>query len=140
MGERFDGDVVAGIDFKLRLQELAEISPMHGVGVSRQVMIGRLAGRGLRRRRRRQRAAAGPCGRRAAACEKRALEKAAPLAVEIVEQLLPMEFEFRTSRVIPSAHSRTSPFIWRSYVASCINCYFPPIGQKCSRISLITAR
>ena len=31
-----DGDVIARIHFKLRLQELAEIAPMYGVGVRRQ--------------------------------------------------------------------------------------------------------
>ena len=40
----FDGDVVAGIHFKLRLQELAEIAPMHGVGSS-PADNGRSAGR-----------------------------------------------------------------------------------------------
>ena len=84
----FDGDVVARIHFKLRLQELAEIAPMHGVGVCRQVMVGRLAGSCLRRRRRRQRAARGPCRRRSAARDERTLEKAAPFAVEIIEKLL----------------------------------------------------
>jgi hypothetical protein len=108
MGDRFDGNVVAGIDFKLRLQQLAEISPMHGAGVCRQVMVGRLAGRGLCRRRRRQYPGASPGRRRSAACEERTLEKAAPLAVEIVEKLLPMKFEFRAVCVIPTAHSRTS--------------------------------
>ena len=110
MGDRFDGDVVAGIDFKLRLQQLAEIAPMNGIGVRRQIMVGRLAGLGLRRRRRRQRAGTGPGRRRSAACEERTLEKAAPFAVEIVEKLLSMEFKFRTARVISTAHSRTSPF------------------------------
>ena len=47
-----DGDVVARIHFKLRLQELAEIAPMYRVGGRRQVMVGRLAGTRLRRRRR----------------------------------------------------------------------------------------
>ena len=60
MGHRLDGDVVARIHFKLRLQELAEIAPMHRVGICRQVMVGRLAGFGLRRSRRRKRAATGP--------------------------------------------------------------------------------
>jgi hypothetical protein len=46
-----DGDVIARIHFKLRLQELAEIAPMYGVGVRRQVMVGRLTGTWLRRRR-----------------------------------------------------------------------------------------
>ena len=108
MDDRFDGDVVAGIDFKLRLQQLAEISPMHSVGVCRQVMVGRLAGRGLCRHRRRQCPGASPGRRRSAACEERTLEKAAPFAVEIVEKPLPMEFEFRAVRVIPTALSRTS--------------------------------
>ena len=48
-----DGNVVARIYFKLRLQELAEIAPMHRVGIRRQVMVGRLAGTRLRRSRRR---------------------------------------------------------------------------------------
>ena len=60
MGYGLDGDVVARIHFELRLQELAEIAPMHGVGVRRQVMVGRLAGLGLRRSRRGQRAARRP--------------------------------------------------------------------------------
>jgi hypothetical protein len=47
-----DGDAVAGLHFKLRLQELAEIAPMYRVGVRRQVMVGRLASTRLRRSRR----------------------------------------------------------------------------------------
>ena len=59
MGQRLDGDVVAGIDLELRLEQLAEIAPMHGVGGRRQVVIGRLAAAPrLRRGGRDQRAAA----------------------------------------------------------------------------------
>src|SRR6516165_5819113 len=32
VGQRLDGDVVARVDLKLRLQELAEIAPMHRIG------------------------------------------------------------------------------------------------------------
>jgi hypothetical protein len=91
MGYSFDGDVVAGIDFKLRLQQLAKIAPMHGVGVGRQIMVGRLAGLGLCGRRGRQGAGAGPGRGRSAACEERTLEEATPFAVEIVQKLLPMK-------------------------------------------------
>jgi hypothetical protein len=109
MGYGFDRDVVAGIDFKLRLQKLAEIAPMHGVGIGRQIMVGRLAGLGLRRRRRRQRAGAGPGCRRSAAGEECALEKAAPFAVEIVQKLLPMKLK-----------------VWAGVIVSCAHDYRPP--------------
>src|SRR6202021_1759322 len=72
-------------------------------------MVGRLAGFGLCRRRGRQRAGAGPGRRRSAACEERALEKAAPFAVEIVEKLLPMKLK-----------------VWAGVIVSCAHDYVPP--------------
>ena len=43
VGHGLDGDVIARIHFELRLQELAKVAPMHGVGICRQVMVRRLA-------------------------------------------------------------------------------------------------
>jgi hypothetical protein len=71
-------------------------------------MVGRLPGFGLSGRRRRQRAAACPGCSRAAARQKRAFEKAAPLGIKIVEEPLSMKFKVRTAVVISFAHGRTS--------------------------------
>ena len=104
MGERLDGDVVAGIDLEPRLEQLAEIAPMHGVGGRREIVIGRLARPRLRRGRLDQRAAARRQGCGAATRHERALEKAAPFRVEIVEELLAMQLELRTIVVVACAH------------------------------------
>jgi hypothetical protein len=108
VGQGFDGDVVARVHLELRLQQLAEVAPMHGVGGCWQVVVGRPAGARLRRRRRRQRAARRPGGSRTAACHKRALEEAASLVVEIVEQLLPMLLKLRAIMIVPCAHDWNS--------------------------------
>ena len=63
---------------------------------------------GLRRRRGDQGAARRDERRRAAGRHESALQEAAPLAVEFVEQLLAMEFEIRAILVVASAH-RTIP-------------------------------
>ena len=42
MRQRLDGNEITGIDLDLRLQLLAEVAPMHRVGIRRQVMIGAL--------------------------------------------------------------------------------------------------
>ncbi len=114
MGQRFDGDVVAGIDLELRLEQLAEIAPMHRVRRRRQIMKGRLARprrRALCDRGRDQRAA-GRCPRssRATACHEGTLEEAAPFRVELVEQLLTMQFELRTIVIVACAHGNNSWF------------------------------
>jgi hypothetical protein len=109
MGDRFDCDVVAGIDFKLRLQQFAEIAPVHRVGVRGQIMIGRLAGFGLRRGRRCQGAGAGPCGSGSAAGEESALEKAAPFAIEIVQELLAVKLKVWAGLIVSCAHSDIPP-------------------------------
>ncbi len=110
MGQRFDGDVVAGINLEPRLEELAEIAPMHGVGGGRKIVIGRLAWPRLRRGRLDQRGAASRQGRGAAARHERALEEAAPLRVEIVEEFLAMQLELRTIVVVACAHGGTPGF------------------------------
>jgi hypothetical protein len=71
---------------------------------------GKLAGFGLSRSWRRKRAATCPGYSRAAASKKCALEKAAPLRIKVIEELLLMEFKVRTTPVISSAHCRTSLF------------------------------
>jgi hypothetical protein len=75
MGERFDGDEVTRLDRHLRLQRLAEIAPVHGVGAGGDVIvIDRLhrAGRVLRH------GGADPAGtERAETGGKRTLEQAA---------------------------------------------------------------
>ena len=106
MRQRFDGDVVAGIDLKLRLEQLAEIAPVHGIGIRRQIMIGRLARLGLRGRGRRKRGGAGPSCCRTTASQKCAFEEAAALAIEVVEQLLPMKLKIRAGVIVPCAHGR----------------------------------
>jgi hypothetical protein len=73
-------------------------------------MVSWLVGFGLSRSWRRKRAATCPGNSRAAASKKCALEKTPPLSVKVIEELLPMEFEVRTSPVISSAHGRP-PFL-----------------------------
>jgi hypothetical protein len=102
----FDGDVIAGIDLDLRLQELAEIAPVHGIGIRWQVMIGRLARLGLCRGGRGESAGAGPGCCRTTARQKCAFEEAAALAIEVVEQPLPMKLKVRASVIVPCAHGR----------------------------------
>ena len=80
---------------------------MHGLGGGRQVVVARLAlprRGGLGRGRRDQRRAAGGQGGRAAGRDEGALEEAAPLGVELVEQLLTMELEFRAIAIVACAH------------------------------------
>ena len=111
MGERLDGDVVAAVDLDDRLQELAEIAPMNGLGRRRNIVMAGLAlprDGGLGRRRGDQGAAGRDQRRRAAAGHEGALQETAPLVVEFLEQLPAMEFEIRTILVIASAH-RTIP-------------------------------
>ena len=105
VGQRFDRHIVAGVDLKPRLEQLAEIAPMHGVGGRRQIVVGGAAqpGRALRRRRRHQRAARRQ-GRRAAARRKGAFEETAPLSVEIVEQFTPMQLELWAIVIVACAH------------------------------------
>jgi len=110
MGNRLDGNVIARIHLDLRLEELTEIAPVHCVSICRQVMVSWLAGFGLSRSWRRKRAATCPGYSRAAASKKCALEKAAPLRIKVIEELLLMEFKVRTTPVISSAHCRTSLF------------------------------
>src|SRR6516165_3410092 len=74
-------------------------------------MVGRLAGAGLRRRRRHQRAARGPCCGRTAARQESALEEATPFGVELVEQLLPMQFKLRAVVIVPCAHDANSSLL-----------------------------
>ena len=117
MRQRLDGDVVAGIDLELRLEQLAEIAPVHGVRRRRQIVVGRLARSwcALRGRGRDQRAAGRrPRGRRAAAGHEGALEEAAPFRVELVEQLLAMQLELRTIVIVACAHGNSS-WVWRSW-------------------------
>jgi hypothetical protein len=110
VGDRLDGDEIAGIDFKLRLQQFAEIAPMHGVGICRQAVIGRLAGLGLRRRRSGEGAGAGEGRRCSAAGQEGALEKAASLGIEIVQKLLPMKLKLWVGVVVSCAHDYVPPW------------------------------
>jgi hypothetical protein len=65
----------------------------------------------LRGRRRDQRAAGRrPRRGRAAAGHEGALEEAAPFRVEVVEQLLAMQFELRTRVIVACAHGNNSWF------------------------------
>jgi hypothetical protein len=41
VGQRLDGDKVAWIDLELRLQESAEITPVHRIDIGRQMMMPR---------------------------------------------------------------------------------------------------
>jgi hypothetical protein len=109
MGNRLDGNVIARIHLDLRLEELAEIAPVHRVSIGRQVMVSRLARFGLSRSWRRKRAAT-PGYSRAATSKKCAFEKTAPLSIKVIEELLLMEHKVRTTLVISSAHCRTSLF------------------------------
>ena len=81
-------------DLELRLQQLAEIAPVHGLGRGRQIVVAGLArpgaAAGLRRRRRDQ-PAAGAERRRAAGRDEGALQEPAALVIEFVQQLLPMQ-------------------------------------------------
>jgi hypothetical protein len=97
-------------------------------------MVSWLAGFGLSRSRRRKRAATCPGYSCAAASEKCALEKTAPLSVKVIEELLVMEFKVRTTPVISSAHGRTSLFDVPETPFS--RFYW----HGCSRFSLVVAR
>ena len=108
MRQGLDSDVVARIHFKLRLQKLAEIAPVHGVCRCRQVMVGWLAGTGFLRKLASECSAGGPRSRRAAARKKCALEEAAPLAIEFVEQLLSMKLKLRAGVIFACAHADAS--------------------------------
>jgi hypothetical protein len=102
MGQSFDRHIVAGVDLKLGLEELAEIAPMHGLGRRRQIVVSRLAGarRALCGRWRDQRAAGCPRRCRTPARRERALEKTAPFRVEIFEQLLAMQLKLRAIVIV----------------------------------------
>jgi hypothetical protein len=88
MGQRFDGHEVTGVDFDHRLEQLAEIAPVHGIGGGRHIVVARFAlprAHSLRRSRRNQRDAARGKRRRPASHQERAFQKAAPLGVQIVK-------------------------------------------------------
>ena len=93
MGQGLDGDDVAGLDLELRPEVLAEVAPMHGVGVGRQVM---LAGARLRPRH-------GERGRVHPALEAAGQEGAA-LARHVLGELVVMELERRAGRIVALAH------------------------------------
>ena len=119
MGERLDRHVVAAVDLDDRLQELAEVTPVDGVGRRRNIVMAGLAlprDGGLGRRRSDQATARRDERRRAAARHESALEEAPPFVVEFVEQLLAVEFEIRTILVVASAH-RTIPLALRAVLA-----------------------
>ena len=119
MGERLDRDVVAAVDLDDRLQELAEVTPVDGIGRRRNIVVAGLAlprDGGLGRRRSDQATARRDERRRAAARHESALEEAPPFVVEFVEQLLAVEFEIRTILVVASAH-RTIPLALRAVLA-----------------------
>jgi len=108
MGKGLDRDIVAGLYLKLRLEKLAEIAPMHGIGGRREIMIGRLARaeRALRLRRRQKRASRPGGG--AAARHESALEEAAPLEIEIVQQLPVVQLKLWAIVIIACAHDADS--------------------------------
>src|SRR5215470_4085754 len=104
MGKGLDRDIVAGIYLKLRFEEFAEIAPMHGIGRRREIMIGRLtrAERGLCLHWRQQRA--GCPGGSAAARHEGTLEEAAPLGIEIFQQLLAVQLKLWAIGIVACTH------------------------------------
>ena len=71
-------------------------------------MVGWLAGPGFCGSWRSQCSAGSPRRRRAAARQKRALEEAAPLTIEFVEQLLSMKLKLRAGVIFACAHADAS--------------------------------
>ncbi len=106
--QRLDRDEIAGIDLDARLQRLAEIAPMHGVGVGRQMMIGALRRLmflgGRRHLRRHQRDAAGGHRRGAAGRREARAQERAAFPVERLLELAMMPFEVRAVLVVTCAH------------------------------------
>jgi hypothetical protein len=114
MRQGFDGDVVTGINLDDRLEQLTEVAPMDGFRGRWQIVMVRLAlprRRRLARSRRDERSASGRQRCCAAGSEECAFEKAAPLGIEIVEQLLAVELELRAIAIITCTH-RISPVRW----------------------------
>ena len=108
VGQRLDGDEVAGIDLDLRFQLLAEIAPMHGVGIRGQMVIGslgRLVLFGGSRHLRRHQGNAARGHRRSTACRGEAgLQERSAFPVERFLEITVVQFEFRTVFVITRAH------------------------------------
>src|SRR5690606_9910760 len=101
-----------GVDLHLRLQALAEIAPMHCVGIDGEVMVAALPrlmfARSLRHRRRDERNAAGAdCGC-AAGRREGGFHEGAPLMVERLLELPFMSLVIRTGPVVSDAHDLLS--------------------------------
>ena len=118
VGQRLNGDEVAGIDLDLRFQFLAEIAPMHCFGIRRQMMIGALGGLvlfgGSRHLRRHQRNAAR--GHRCDAPGRGEAGSQERPTFPIKRFLEPavVQFKFRTVLVITRAHG-VSPRFERAF-------------------------
>src|SRR5262245_30115666 len=108
MRQRFDGDEVAGIDFDLRFELLAEVAPVHGLAGGGQVMVAALCrlvgGGGTRHLRRHQRDAAGTQRGDPAGGGECTLDEAATLLVEGQRLSEAMAFVFRARLVVTCAH------------------------------------
>ena len=99
MGQRLDGDDVAGVDLELRLEVLAEVTPMDGVGIGRQVVMPRRRRDALRHRQ----SAGGQC-RHAALGGELAGEEGLALARHVLLELPMVKLEVAAGRIVALAH------------------------------------
>ena len=133
MRQCLDRHVVARIHLDLRLEQLAEITPVHRLCSGREIVVAGLAlpGRGcLRRRRSDHRRAAGGERRRTAGRGECALEETAALVIEIGQQLLAMQVKLRAGTVVTLAHD-ASP--------RCMNPGSPDDSRKALNIRVFPA-
>ena len=111
VGQGLDCDVVAGIDFDSWFQKLAEIAPVNRVGCRRQIVVvwpalPRRDGLGARWRNKRCATTQSGC---TGGAKEGSLQETAPLSIEVVEELLAMELEFRAIVIVTRTHEKSLP-------------------------------
>ena len=141
--QRLNGDEVAGIDLDLRFQQLAEIAPMHGVGIRRQMVIGPLGWLVLFGRRRHLRchqrnAARGHC-RRPAGGGEAGLQERPAFPIQRFLELAVVQIEFRTVLVVTRAH-RISPGLNVHFTRTFIPSQFIRTVKRMRHVSLTFGR